>query len=532
MNEDNEQQQREEERTPQYVSLRDYLRVLRRERLLILIVMVSCGAAALAYSLSQPDRYDATASLAFRDPLADFGLIGLDTVPEESPQIRAAANAQLIARPEVTRLAALSLGADPGALIGMVSGQVSPQTNLVLVQASASSGERAAAIANSFAEAAKTVGTRDIQARLKQAERSVEREAERTIKDEKEGKGIALGLDTLKTRLDTIGVLRAIAEPVQVTQPATVPGEPTSPKPLRNTAVGLLVGLLIGTVLGFLRDALNRRFRTVQEVHREYGMPVLGRVAAGIMGAPGLNLDGGSSVSDHEFEAFRVLRTNLGYLAAGDRVRSLLVSSAMPEEGKTTVSMSLASAAALTGQRVLLVECDFRRPSFARRLGVEAGPGLADYLRGDASPAEIVRTQALRLVQSSNGAAPESTGKSDEDEIDATRPHLAYITSGSRPTDAIELLGSERFREFVESVSKAYDMVVIDGSPMLAVVDPLRIIPIVDALLLCVRVEQSTTDEAKAARSALSNLPSRPTGMVVTGLKRGGPDAYEYYYGY
>jgi succinoglycan biosynthesis transport protein ExoP len=201
-------------------------------------------------------------------------------------------------------------------------------------------------------------------------------------------------------------------------------------------------------------------------------------------------------------------------------VSSVLVTSGLPEEGKSTVSMALASAAVVAGQRTLLVECDLRRPCFARRFGIRPQPGLTDYLRGDANPQDILQTVELVdpvRVNGTEAAADQQAGT------------LVCIAGGSRVSNPAELLVSERFTDFLDKVGKAYDLVVLDGSPLLAVVDPMEILPHVDAAIVCVRVQQTTREQVRAARAALSTLPERPMGAVLTGMRRGDPDAYDYY---
>ena len=177
----------------------------------------------------------------------------------------------------------------------------------------------------------------------------------------------------------------------------------------------------------------------------------------------------------------------------------------------------------MAGARVLLLEGDLRRPSFARRLGVSASPGLTEYLRGTAEPQEVVQLVDLYPPQSG-----EKAGGPAEPAV----ARLACIAAGSHGGDAAELLASARFSHFISEVRGAYDLVVVDSSPLLAVVDPLEIVEQSDAVLLCARVHKTTRDELRAARSALGNLPERPYGAVITGLRRDGPDAYPYYYGY
>jgi tyrosine-protein kinase len=198
-----------------------------------------------------------------------------------------------------------------------------------------------------------------------------------------------------------------------------------------------------------------------------------------------------------------------------------MVTSALPEEGKSTVALALAGAAAVAGKRALLVECDLRRPCLADRLGIDEEPGLTDYLLGEAKPADV-----LQVVELDTAPAAANGGAAGEKESSS----LVCITAGSPAELPAEMLGSERFSKFLSQVSEAYDLVVLDTSPILSVVDSLELAPKVDGLLVCVRLSQTTREEARAAREALGYLPERTTGVVVTGY-RPGDDYYGYAYG-
>jgi Mrp family chromosome partitioning ATPase len=154
----------------------------------------------------------------------------------------------------------------------------------------------------------------------------------------------------------------------------------------------------------------------------------------------------------------------------------------------------------------------------AQRFGLPEGPGLTDYLMGNASPQEVIR-----VVPS----VPSAAGSADGNSI-APEP-LVCITAGASPPRPADLLGSERFRAFIAQVSDAYDTVLIDTAPLMTVADTLEIVPSVSAVLLCVRLHQSTRDQALAAREALERLPERPTGVILTDVRETEEGYYSYY---
>jgi Mrp family chromosome partitioning ATPase len=232
-----------------------------------------------------------------------------------------------------------------------------------------------------------------------------------------------------------------------------------------------------------------------------------------------------------ELEGFRIIRQNLQFLSSGDSPRRrTLVTSPLPAEGKSTVAASLAIASAASGRSTLLVEADLRRPALAKRLGINSAPGLTDYLVGQAEPREI-----LQVCAPLAGTAAATGGNGAGDTMPPPTPAkpLVCITAGTLSPQPAELLGSERLRAFLDQVSEAYESVVIDTSPLLPVADTLELLPHVDNVLLCVRSGQTTRDQARAARSVLEHFPDRPTGLVITGLRKRDEPEYSYYsYGY
>jgi capsular exopolysaccharide synthesis family protein len=246
-------------------------------------------------------------------------------------------------------------------------------------------------------------------------------------------------------------------------------------------------------------------------------LPVLGVILEHSMGRVGFQVNGNKPLKADDLDAFRIVRANVEFLNVENPPRCVVVTSAVAEEGKSTVAASLAQTAAAAGKRVLLVECDLRRPSLVKRLGLAAEPGLADYLTGRAEPREILQT--LRL------ATP-----GDDEPLDgvASQP-LTCITAGAAVPSPAELLASEKFKSFLAEVREVYDMIVLDCPPLLSVVDALQVAPLADAVVVCIRAGRTTEDQAQAAKAALARVPDRPAGIVVTGVKPRDEAVYGYY---
>lgn len=496
--------------SPETRTLRDYLRVLRTRRILIAVCVVAAAGAALTYSLLKSPQYSATATVGFKDISDDLQAVGAAAAPDFQPEKLAAAGARTVTRPDVVANVKEALATDLSSddLESRISTEVETDSNLVRITAEADDGVEAAALANEFAT--------QTQAVLRQADRARVRGAAERLQAQLDRLGpAALGTTTGQAYQDGISrllTLSSFSEPVEVVRPAEVPSSPSSPKPVRDTIIAALLGLLVGIAAAFLRHSLDRRLREPHEVQKLLGFPLVGSVGEETLGPAGLSSDGDGAFSEEDLEAFRILRTNFEFLAKDRELRSVVVTSPLPEEGKSTVAAYLAYASAVAGRRTLLVECDFRRPVLAERFGLEPSPGLSEFLGGGAEPREILRSVAVQ------GGG----------EVDA----LPVICAGHNVFHSAEMLGSKLFGEFLEQVTAAYELVVLDGAPLLPVGDTLELLPQVDSGLFCVRLGQTTRDQVVSAKAALQHLPELPIGLVVTGVKRGSEDDYYGYYSY
>jgi capsular exopolysaccharide synthesis family protein len=501
---------------PRYATLRDYLRVLREQRILIIVIAAVFAGVALWLAERQNPVYQAQAAVQFVDESQDYLLIGTPIGPQALPGARATAEAATATRNEVVAKAAKALRtAEPlTRLRGAVSAKPDVTTGMVIIQADWGDRQFAARLATAVARAFTQIET----TKAKDRYASAARDLRKTIR------GLSPTNSTERytrvvniERLNRLETLERLAHPASVAKEAVAPSGPTSPRPVRDTLLGLLLGMTIGLLAAFIRDTLDRRLRGTSEISDELKMPILGHLRADVLGRTLMSSNGRPALNEADFEGFRILRTNLDFLDVDNPLRSVVVTSPLPEEGKSTVAVSLACAYAVAGKRVLLVECDLRRPTLAKRLGIDNHPGISDYLLGQAEPKQVVRTVP---VVAAGTEAPAEPGRV---------PVIACITAGQPSPRPAELLGSKRFNAFLAQVSEAYDKVILDATPLLSVVDALELLPQVDGVVMCVRSQRTTRDQARAARSALEHFPERPRGVVVTGLRPGDEADYGYY---
>jgi polysaccharide biosynthesis transport protein len=427
----------------------------------------------------------------------------------------------------------LRTNVSPALLSAAVSPTVSSTTGQLEITATWSNSSFAAALANAVAQAVVTNSNGSTRARFTALAAQI-RQRMATLQSAANGKPSAkttgageelLFYDQELARIDTV---LPSDQSAQIASLALPPGAPSSPDKTRSIVLGIVLGLLLGVLCAFVRDALDRRLRSARDVESSFHLPVLGYVRDRAMGRVAFMSNGSGRSDQHlDIEAFRIVRRNLEFLTNDSAPRSIIVTSGLPEEGKTTVASSLAFAMAAAGKRTLLVDCDLRRSSLSSRLELNPSPGLSDFLAGTATPEEVLQTVAFGDQGGGNGAKHEN----DDDGTEHNLLRLACVVAGSPTPRPTEALGSVRFTRFIEEVSQVYDIVILDSSPLLPVADTLEMLPHVDAVILCAREFQTTHAEAAAAKAALARLPERPTGLVVTGVKPGREDysSYSYY---
>ncbi len=525
---------------PRYTSLRDYLAVLRRHAVIIVIIAVIGAGAGIADALRQKPVYQSSAQVGFQDPTQELTLVGLGIPTPLTPAQEAAINAASATSPAVMSKVQhrLKTSTSGRALGTAVTPTVSASSGLLQIAANGSNPTFAAQLANAVAYTLVARSNRQTKAEFTQVANTVRRRIAKLKVSAATSQQLSFYEDEL-ARIDTLATFATSASLQQAAQPSA---SPISPKKTRDAAIGLALGLLLGILAAFVRDSMDRRLRAPKEFESSFELPVIGHVRNQTMGRVAYMANGKKAPERVDVDAFRILRRNLEFLDLEKPPRSVLVTSAVAQEGKTTVATSLAVVMAAAGKRTLLVDCDLRRPDLAGRMGVELSPGLADYLTGGVQPQDILRTVTfsergaeVKAEVTVGAGAEEATagnGTANGAASSGSRGPLVHtvvcIPAGTATDRGAELLGSGRFKEFIEQVTARYDMVILDSSPLLPVADTLEVLPQVDSILICARDSRTTRDQARAVRATLGRFPHRPTGVVLTGIKPRGA-AYELY---
>jgi capsular exopolysaccharide synthesis family protein len=292
-----------------------------------------------------------------------------------------------------------------------------------------------------------------------------------------------------------------------IVDPASYSSSQVSPKPVLNLVIAGVLGLIIGLGMALLRDLLDNTVSSASDVENTIDAPVLSSVAydSDVPKHPLLTEVGSHST---RVEAFRLLRTNLQFLDLDTRPRAIVITSAVPSEGKTSTATNLAIALAQTGLRVLLVDGDLRRPKVASVLGLERSVGLTTVLVG--------RSELQDSIQKHTDSG------------------IYFLASGPIPPNPTEVLQSRAAQELFDRVSQMFDMVIIDGPPLLPVSDAAIMARDVDGAILVVRHGKTTKEQLKQAALRLAQVDANLLGVMVNMTpKRGGKGSgYGYGYGY
>ena len=392
--------------------------VLRRRWALVILCGALAGMAAVAFSLHQRPDYTASASLPFGDPQSNQNqdLFGGTATPSVDPTQQAATNLGLVSLPIIASKTASALRTTATVVRSELSVSAVGLSAMVNVTVTDSNPKRAARIANTYARQYIAFRQQAARAKLESARAEITKDLSFLPAAQRLGP-VGRSLQARSNQLQAMAALQT--GDAELVQSAVVPRLPSSPSTKRNGVLGVLLGLLVGVGLAFAAARFDRRIRDPSELEDAYGVPLLGAVpnrrSYAAMGRP--------APPPSEAEPFALLRARLRYFNVDRDVRSLLVTSATQGEGKTTVALGIAIAEAAAGNsNVALVEADLRRPVLARRLGIDAMPGLAEILSWNYYEMEA----AMRRL-----AVPRSNGRRD------SRASFTLIPAGAQPPNLL-----------------------------------------------------------------------------------------------
>jgi polysaccharide biosynthesis transport protein len=514
-------------------TLADYLAILRRRKWIIIGVPLMAALVAYAVSTTQASQYKAKTEVLFHVSSIPAEIANLNTDSLTDPKYLPT-QASIARSPELAQRVVAAAGV-PGVsaeqFLSESSADARADVNILDLSASYSNASDAMLLANAYAEEftryKAELDTEPINDQLEIYTARIDSLRAR-------GQTETLAYQNLvqkKLDLETFGA--ELAHNSSVLQRADGAAK-VRPLPRRNAIIGGLLGGFLALGLAFLAEALDKRVRSEQEIEDALGLPLLGRVPP-----PGRGLRKANELvmlatpTGVHSETFRKLRTSLEFVNVERGARTIMVTSAVQREGKSTTVANLAIALARAGRRVALVDLDLRRPFLHTFFRIRSENGFTDVVVNRIELDDAIRPLALPATpdvpQTRNGrpttssAATRFNGRSD------AKAMLHFVPSGTIPPAADELLESERVSTLLTELSKKFDVVLVDAPPLLVVGDVLTLSTKVDAMLVITRLGIHRPQLHELARQ-LQNCRAPILGYVLTGVTHG--DSYSYGYGY
>jgi capsular exopolysaccharide synthesis family protein len=445
------------------LDLSDYVRVVRRNWALILAISLAGLLAGGAAGILTKPTYTADTQLFVA--IQSSGSVQELQQGNTFSQARVQSYVKTVSSPAVLQpvIDTLGLEVSPGELSSQVTASTELNTVLINVSVTDHSPVQAAAIAQAVADSLiKTIDK---------------------LEKPKTGGTSPVSLSIIK--------------------PAVAPSSPSAPNTRLNILLGLLAGLAVGVTVALIRTGLDNRVRGESDLRRVTNAPVLGGITfeQNAIKKPLLTQ---TRPQSPRAEAFRQLRTNLQFANISGKAKTVLLTSSLPGEGKSTTATNLAIALAQAGQTVCLIDADLRRPMVNEYLGLNRGAGLTTALLGSADIDDLLQPWG------------------DD--------NLFVLTSGQIPPNPSELLGSSEMRQLITRLEQLFDTVVIDAPPLLPVTDATVLSQHVGGVVVVVGSEKLKHQDLEKSLQALELVDANLLGIVMNRLPAKGPDAYAYSY--
>jgi Mrp family chromosome partitioning ATPase/capsular polysaccharide biosynthesis protein len=514
--------------------LSDYIRPLSSRKWLILIAVLVATGGVYAYYARKPNVYAAGTLVYVKDPGDPVSGVPSPQSTDRSVQNQAAL---LYSRDTAAAVAGrIHYRGTAEDLLQRVSITSRAGEDFVDVSAHGRSPGEAATIANAFARQLVTLINTSQSTRLSQAITLSKQQLAQLPK----GPALQAARQDLSDQINRLELAQRVpASEARQVDPALAPGAPSAPKPVRNALFALILSLVASIALAYGLERFDRRLKRPDELEDVYASPLLAVLPHTGDAAPSR---GGLATLGADFrEPFRVLRTNIDLAALDAPPRTIVVSSAMPGEGKSTVVRNLALAFRETGRRVAVVDADLRHPSLSALFGVPAGPGFTDVLRREATLEEAEQqvgsvSPGLDELLKGAGGHNGSNGHGHRHlngNGSAPGSGITLVPSGALPANPPAVLASGRVHEVLDHLRERYDIVLIDSAPVLAVTDTVPLLRYADAALFVGRLGVTTRDTARRLVEFLGRVPGvNLLGIVANDLSRLEATGYGYGYGY
>ena len=502
-------------------SVSDFLRVLRRRRWIVLTTLLFVPLVAVLLSLQQQKLYEASAQVLInRQNLANLLTGTTDLAALQEADRVARTQAELARVPTVAKraLEAAELRRSPTDLLDHSSVSAQQNTDILDFTVTDPLPARAIRLVTAYVRAFVVYRKQLDTAALDKARAELRAEIDKLADEGRQAAPIYATLVEKDQELATMQALQTsnlsvVRTPTDATQ--------VQPKPVRTGVMGLVLGLALGIGLVLLWEALDTRVRSAEEIAERLRLPLLARLP---QPPRALRRDDRlvmlAEPRGTQAEAFRMLRTNLSFMRLGHEVRTIMVTSAVEQEGKSTTAANLAIALARAGQQVCLVDLDLRRPYLHRFFNLRNPLGVTRVAIGEVRLEEALESVPLVEVAKRRRSMPEPV---------LPGGGLRVLAAGAVPPNAGEFVGSEALAHILLELRSRFDTVLIDSPPVLQVGDAATLSSHVDGLVVVSRLGIARRPMLNELRRVLETVPARGLGFVLAGSEE--EEGYGYGYG-
>lgn len=500
------------------VNVRDFFAMLRRRKWTIAAIVAAVLATAMLFSFRQTPIYESKASVLVEDSQTAAGTPSAPNMATEKLVAGSSAVAEMVVEK-------LKTDQTPSELLRNLSVNVPVETEILdftyADQRPTVAQRRSQAFAEAYLQFRKqkleqdTVASRRaLEAQIQHLSGSLEELNRRAAAASSPGQQSLLQAQATSLNSQIFVLQQRLAElslsedqsPGRVVEDATVPERPSRPNYPLNAFLGIIIGLMLGVGAVLTREYVGDRIQGSKDLEYQVGAPVLGAIpAVRARRAPAaarlVTLYRPNSMAA---EAFLHLRANFVVAAASHNAKTILVTSAREQEGKTFTTANLGVVLATAGHQVILLSADFRRPHLERFFGVTSSRGFVDALSTEAEP---------------RGAVPANW-------MWSVRTNLTVMPVGTPPENPTELLGSLNMAVFLKELRDQADFVLIDAAPMLTVADAATVAPACDAVMMVADADSSTRAQMMEAREQLARMQAPLLGAVLVNVPANGLKPY------
>ena len=493
------------ERSSDESVLRDWLGVLARQRWVVLLAVIAVPLVAFAVSNSQQRLYEASATVLLNEQSPTAGeALNLTSAPSSPPDRYAATQAKLArvggVAESTVRIAGLP-DRTAAALLANSSVSATPTDDLLTFSVADPAPRVAMRLADAYAKAFTKYRRRLDVTTLSAALRDTQRKLDAIVASGGGDSALFRRIEANQRNLEDLRTLQAAAMSARLVGRADSTSQ-VQPKTKRNVILGLIAGLALGIALAFVRETLDTRVRSVDELRELLGLPLLGQVPKPARQlSPSRRLPTLVDPIGASIEAFRILKANLEISQLEHHAGSIAITSPSEDEDASATAANLAVILARSDRRVILADLNLRHPSIDRILGLGEQPGIA----GVAGGVPLVDALTGVEVQSDRPTALDGT--------------LEVLTVGRPPTDPGEFLLSSTVVETLEVLKERCDVLLIVTPPLLATGDAVTIASHADALILVAGVDRVPREALVETRRVLDRCPTFTLGVIATGCK-------------